>query len=142
MRFLLMALFLGVIVWLGLHQCTNVTRSTLVLNPSDSFPADKKQALGQNVARILPHCPGLQKLGAVLEFTNLTEQDGVTVISLHAPDNADIPAEWGARGRDCAFRISQSELDLGSNGACQALCLGKLGSQGLPVKKNLARPAE
>jgi hypothetical protein len=136
-RALLMLLIMGIIVWLGLHQCTDASRSTLVIKPSASFPKEKNALLGQSVARILPHCPGFQKLGAVLEFTDLTEGEDAVTLHFTAPDSPDIPAEWGARGQQCAVRVEKHALILGAGAACQALCLGEPGVEGRDVRKTL-----
>jgi hypothetical protein len=132
-----MFLIIGIVVWLGLHQCTNVTRSTLAIKTSASFPKEKNALLGQSVARILPHCPGFQKLGAVLEFTNITEGEDAVTLHFSAPDDQSIPAEWGARGQQCALRVEQHALGLGAKAACQALCLGEQGVEGRDVRKEL-----
>jgi hypothetical protein len=136
-RALLVLLVIGVTVWLGLHQCTNVSRSTLVIKTSASFPKEKNALLGQSVARILPHCPGFQKLGGVLEFTELTE--GADAVTLHfsAPDSPSIPAEWDARGQQCSLRVEKQALSLGARAACQALCLGEPGVEGRDARKEL-----
>jgi hypothetical protein len=136
-RFFLILMLLGATVWLGLHQCTNVSRGTLVIKPSASFPAEKSKLLGQSVARILPHCPGFQKLGAVLEFTDLTEDGDAVTLLFAAPDHPSIPAEWGARGQHCALRVEQDAFSLGALAACQALCLGEPGKEGQNVRKAL-----
>lgn len=137
MRFILPVLILGVITWLGLHQCTGLSRNTLVIKPSASFPEEKKQNLGRTVARILPHCPGFQRLGAVLEFTDLAEEDGVTILRFTAPDSREIPAEWQAGGSSCSIRVTEREFELESRASCQALCLGQPGTEGRIIKKNL-----
>ena len=136
---LLLFLMLGVVIWLGLHQCTNVSQNTLVIKPSASFPQEKNALLGQSVARILPHCPGFQKLGAVLEFTDLTEDDDAITLQFTAPDSQSIPTEWGARGHQCAVRLEQYALSLGPKAACQALCLGEPGIEGRDVRKELGK---
>jgi hypothetical protein len=136
-RFFLIALVLGVAVWMGLHQCTNVSQTTLVIKPSLSFPKEKNALLGQSVARILPHCPGFQKLGAVLEFTDLAEGEDAVTLHFSAPDNPSIPAEWNARGQQCTLRLEQHALILGVQAACQALCLGEPGIEGRDVRKEL-----
>jgi hypothetical protein len=136
-RFLLILLVISITVWLGLHQCTNISQNTLVIKPAASFPQEKNALLGQSVARILPHCPGFQKLGAVLEFTDLTEDEGAVMLYFSAPDSPSIPAEWGARGQQCALRLEKHALDLGARAACQALCLGEPGVEGRDVRKEL-----
>ena len=138
-RFLLILLVISVAIWLGLHQCANVARKTLVVNPAASFPKEKNALLGQSVARILPHCPGFQKLGAVLEFTELTEDNGAITLHFSAPDSQSIPAEWGARGQQCSVRVEEHALSLGANAACQALCLGEPGVEGRDVRKELGK---
>ena len=132
---LLLLLALGVMIWLGLHQCANVSQTTLVIKPSASFPKEKNALLGQSVARILPHCPGFQKLGAVIEFTDLTEGGDAITLHFAAPDSPSIPAEWGARGQECAMGVDQHTLSLGPRAACQALCLGEPGIEGRDVRK-------
>jgi hypothetical protein len=136
-RLLLVLLIISVAVWLGLHQCTNVSRSTLVIKTSASFPKEKNALLGQSVARILPHCPGFQKLGAVLEFTNLTEGEDSVTLHFSAPDDPSIPAEWSARGQQCALSVEKQALILGAKAACQALCLGEPGVEGRNERKEL-----
>ena len=141
-RFMLIMLVIGIVIWLGLHQCTNVSQHTLVIKPSASFPKEKNALLGQSVARILPHCPGFQRLGAVLEFTDLTEGDDAVTLHFAAPDSQNIPAEWGARGQQCAVRMEKHALILGSRAACQALCLGEPGIEGRDVRKELEKKAQ
>ena len=134
---LLLILLIGVTVWLVLHQCTNVSQKTLVIKPSASFPQEKQALLGQNVARILPHCPGFQKLGANLEFTDLTESEDAVTLHFSAPDSQNIPAEWDARGQQCTLRVEKDAFSLDTRAACQALCLGAPGVEGLLVRKAL-----
>jgi hypothetical protein len=136
---LLLLLIIGVVIWLGLHQCTNVSQTTLVINPSASFPKEKNALLGQSVARILPHCPGFQKLGAVLEFTDLVEGEDAITLHFSSPDSQSIPAEWDARGRQCVVRLEKHALGLGPKAACQALCLGEPGIEGRDVRKELTK---
>ena len=136
-RALLMLLIMGVAVWMGLHQCTDASRNTLVIKPSASFPKEKNALLGQSVARILPQCPGFQRLGAVLEFTDLTAGEDSVTLHFTAPDDPSIPAEWGARGQRCALRVEQHTLILSAGAGCQALCLGEPGIEGLEVRKEL-----
>ena len=138
-RLSLILLVIGVVIWLGLHQCMNVSQTTLVIKPSASFPKEKNALLGQSVARILPHCPGFQKLGAVIEFTDLTEGEDAITLHFSAPDNPSIPAEWGARGQQCAMRVEQHALSLSHRAACQALCLGEPGIEGRDVRKELGK---
>ena len=136
-RFFLILLVIGIAVWMGLHQCTNVSQTTLVIKTSPSFPQEKNARLGQSVARILPHCPGFQKLGAELEFTDLAEGEGTVTLRFAAPDSPSIPAEWNARGQQCVLRVEQHALILGVRAACQALCLGEPGIEGRAVRKEL-----
>ena len=136
-RVLLVILIIGVAVWLGLHQCTQVARPPLVITPSASFPKEKNALLGQSVARILPHCPGFQKLGAVLEFTDLTKEEDAVTLHFAAPDSPSIPAEWGARGQQCTLRVEQHAFNLDAKAACQALCLSEPGIEGQTVRKEL-----
>ena len=136
-RFLLILLILSVTVWLGLHQCVNVSQNTLVIKPSASFPQEKNALLGQSMARILPHCPGFQKFGAVLEFTDISEDGDAITLHFSTPDNQSIPAEWGARGQQCTLRLEKNAVSLGSRAACQALCLGEQGIEGRDVRKEL-----
>jgi hypothetical protein len=136
-RYFLIILIIGIMVWLGLHQCTNVSQQTMVVKPSASFPKEKNALLGQSVARILPHCPGLQKVGAILEFTDLTESEDVITIFFSAPDDPSIPAEWNARGQQCVLRVEKTGFSLGARAACQALCLGEPGVEGRDVRKEL-----
>ena len=96
--------------------------------------------LGQSMARILPHCPGFQKLGDVLEFTDLVEDEDAITISFSAPDSQGIPAEWNARGQQCAMRVEKNTFILGTRAACQALCLGEPGVEGRDVRKDLVSP--
>ena len=138
-RLSLLFLVIGVVIWLGLHQCTNISQTTLVINPSASFPKEKNALLGQSVARILPHCPGFQKLGAVLEFTDLTESEDAVTLYFSSPDSPSIPAEWGAREQQCAVRVEKHALILGPKAACQALCLGEPGIEGRDVRKELSK---
>ena len=142
LRFLLILLVTSVAIWLGLHQCTNVSQKTLIIKPSASFPKEKNALLGQSVARILPHCPGFQKLGAMLEFTDLTEGDDAVTLHVSVPDSQSIPVEWGARGQQCAVRVEKHAFSLGSKAACQALCLGAPGVEGRDVRKELAEQAK
>ena len=139
LRLCLIFLIAGVMIWLGLHQCTNVSQTTLAIKPSASFPKEKHALLGQSVARILPHCPGFQQLGAVLEFTDLTEDEDAITLHFASPDSPSIPAEWGARGHQCAARLEKQVLILGSKAACQALCLGEPGIEGRDVRKELGK---
>ena len=142
LRVVLVLLVIGVTVWLGLHQCTQVARRPpLVITPSASFPPEKTALLGQSVARILPHCPGFQRLGAVLEFTDLTEEEDAVTLHFAAPDSQSIPAEWGARGRRCTLRVEQHAFTLDPGAACQALCLGEPGIEGRHVRKELGGKA-
>ena len=141
-RFFLILLIISIMVWLGLHQCTGTSRKTLVINPSASFPQEKKALLGQNVARILPHCPGFQKLGAALEFTDLTASEDAVTLHFSAPDSPNIPAEWGARGQQCTLRVEKDAFSLDTRAACQALCLGEPGIEGQPVRKKLGSKAQ
>ena len=136
-RSLLAILVIGVLIWLGLHQCTNISQHTMAVKPAASFPKEKNTLLGQSMARILPHCPGLQKVGAVLEFTDLTESEGVITLFFSAPDNQDIPAEWNARGQQCTVRVEKTGFSLGARAACQALCLGEPGIEGRDMRKEL-----
>ena len=136
-RGMLILLLVGVIVWLTLHQCTQVARAPLVIKPSPAFPQEKNALLGQSVARILPHCPGFQKLGAVLEFTNVTEAEGDVTLHFTVPDSHNIPAEWGARGQRCSLRVEQHAFSLDTRAACQALCLGEPGIEGREFRKEL-----
>jgi hypothetical protein len=136
-RFLLILLVISIAVWLGLHQCVNVSQNTLVIKPSASFPQTKSALLGQSVARILPHCPGFQKLGAVLEFTDLTEDEDAVTLHFSAPDSLRIPAEWDAKGQHCALRVEKHGFSLGTRAACQALCLGEPGIEGRDMRKEL-----
>ena len=138
-RFFLIFLVIGVAVWMGLHRCTNVSQTTLVIKTAPSFPQEKNARLGQSVARILPHCPGFQKLGAVLEFTDLAEGEDAVTLHFAAPDSPSIPAEWNARGQQCTLRVEQNALILGVQAACQALCLGEPGIEGRTVRKELKR---
>ena len=137
MRVVLVFLVIGMAVWMALHQCTNVAQKTLVIKPAASFPAEKKQLLGQMVARILPHCPGFQALGNVLEFTDITTSGTTSTINFIAPDTDAIPAAWGARGQSCSLRIKQDVLDLGDKAACQALCIGQPGAEGQQIRKDM-----
>ena len=130
-------LLISVAVWVGLHQCTNVSQHTLVIKPAASFPKEKNQILGQSVARILPHCPGFQKVGAVLEFTDLTENGDAITLHFSAPDSPSIPAEWNARAQQCTLRVENTSFSLGVRAACQALCLGEPGIDGRDVRKEL-----
>ena len=141
-RVVLMLLIIGIAVWLGLHQCTNVSRTTLVIKPSASFPTEKNALLGQSVARILPHCPGFQRLGAVLEFTNLMEEEDAVTLHFSAPDDQSIPAAWDARGQQCALRVERHALVLSVRAACQALCLGEPGVEGREVRRALGASAQ
>jgi hypothetical protein len=109
----------------------------LVIKTAASFPKEKNALLGQSVARILPHCPGFQKLGALLEFTNLTEGEDSVTLHFSAPDDQGIPAEWGARGQQCSLRVEKHFLSLDARAACQALCLGEPGVEGRDVHKEL-----
>jgi hypothetical protein len=122
---------------MGLHQCTNVSQNTLVIKPSASFPKEKNTLLGQSVARILPHCPGFQKLGTVLEFTDLTEDGDAVTLHFSSPDSQSIPMEWQARGQHCTMRVEPNGVNLGDRAACQALCLGEPGIEGRDVRKEL-----
>ena len=137
MRYVLILLVMGMTVWIGLGQCAKSSRSTLVLKPAASFPEAKKQLLGQTVARVLPYCPGFQKLGAVLEFTDLLEEGQAIRLSFMAPDNEAIPAEWAARGRACSMLVEEQMFHLGDQAGCQALCLGEAGRPGQAVSKSL-----
>jgi hypothetical protein len=137
-RTILVFLAIGIIVWLGLHQCTNISQHTMVVKPSASFPKEKNALLGQSVARILPHCPGLQKVGALLEFSDLTENEDVITIFFSAPDDPGIPAEWNARGQRCSLRIEKTGFSLDARAACQALCLGEPGVEGQDMRKEMA----
>ena len=136
-RFFLILLIIGVIVWLGLHQCSRTGTKTLVIKPAASFPKEKNALLGQSVARVLPHCPGFQKLGDILEFTDLVEDEDAVLLSFAAPDSQSIPAEWNARGQQCTIRVEQHAFILGVRAACQALCLGEPGVEGYDVHKEL-----
>jgi hypothetical protein len=137
MRFLLLLLAISVAVWLGLHQCKGEARRTLVVKPSASFPQEKKALLGQSVARVLPHCPGFQKLGAELEFTDLREDGDVLALHFVAPDSPSIPEEWRARGLQCVLRLEKQAFSLGGRAGCQALCLGEPGVEGRETRKEL-----
>jgi len=141
-RALLALLIIGVAAWLVLHQCTQAMRPPLVITPSASFPQEKHALLGQSMARILPHCPGFQKLGAVLEFTDLTQEEDAVTLHFMAPDDPSIPAEWGARGRQCTVRVEQHAFSLDAGAACQALCLGEPGIEGREVRKELGGTAQ
>jgi len=141
-RFFLILLVISVAVWLGLHQCTNVSQHTLVIKPAASFPQEKSKILGQTVARILPHCPGFQKLGAVLEFTDLAEDEDAVTLHFATPDSQAIPAEWHARGQQCTMRVEQHGFSLGTRAACQALCLGEPGTEGRDVRRELGSKAK
>ena len=136
-RFFLILLVFGIAVWMGLHQCTGAVQTTLVIKPSASFPKEKNARLGQSVARILPHCPGFQKLGSVLEFTDLTEEEDAVTLHFVSPDSPNIPTEWNARGQQCTLRVEQHALILGVRAACQALCLGEPGIEGRDTRKEL-----
>ncbi|MDR2695767.1 MAG: hypothetical protein LBC79_05245 [Deltaproteobacteria bacterium] len=136
-RYFLILLALGIGMWMGLHQCTGVTQTTLVITPSASFPQEKHARLGQSVARLLPHCPAFQKLGNILEFTDLTEDEDAVTLHFSTPDSPSIPAEWNARGQQCTLRVTQHALILGARAACQALCLGEPGIEGRDVRKEL-----
>ena len=136
-RFFLFILVIGIAVWLGLHQCTKAAQKTLVIKPSASFPKEKNTLLGQSVARILPHCPGFQKLGVLLEFTDLVEGEDAITLSFSAPDSQSIPAEWNARGQQCTIRVEKNAVILGTRAACQALCLGEPGVEGRDMRKAL-----
>jgi hypothetical protein len=134
---LLILLFIGVAIWMALNQCTQIMRPPLVITPSASFPKEKNVLLGQSVARILPHCPGFQKLGAMLEFTDLTTEGDIVTLHFTAPDNQRIPAEWGVRNQQCTLRVEQDAFSLDVRAACQALCLGEPGIEGREVRKAL-----
>ena len=136
-RFFLILLAISVAAWVGLHQCTTVAQHTLVVKPSASFPQEKNQLLGQSVARILPHCPGFQKLGSVLEFTDLTQDGDAITLHFSALDSPSIPAEWHARAQQCTLRVESNGFNLGTRAACQALCLGEPGIEGRDVRKAL-----
>jgi len=136
-RVLLVLLIIGITVWLGLHQCTQFARAPLVITPSASFPKEKNALLGQSVARILPYCPGFQKLGAVLEFTDLAEEDDIITLHFAVSDNQSIPAEWGVKGQQCTLRVEKHAFSLDTRAACQALCLGAPGVEGQEVRKEL-----
>jgi hypothetical protein len=136
-RLLLILLVISVAVWLGLHQCAKTSQHTLVIKPAPSFPQEKNALLGQSVARILPHCPGFQKLGAVLEFTDLTMHEDAVTLHFSAPDHQSIPAEWNARGQQCTMRVEKNAFILGARAACQALCLGDPGIEGREGRKEL-----
>jgi len=137
LRFFLMLLVISIAVWLGLHQCMNLSQHTLVIKPAASFPQEKNTILGQTVARILPHCPGFQKLGAILEFTDLAEEGDAVTLHFATPDSETIPAEWNARGQQCTMRVEKAGFSLGTRAACQALCLGKPGIEGRDMHKAL-----
>jgi len=141
-RVLLILLLIGVIVWLALSQCMQALRPPLVITPSASFPKEKNALLGQSVARVLTHCPGFQRLGAVLEFTDLTAEDDVVTLYFTAPDSQSIPAEWGARGQQCMLRLEKHAFSLDTKAACQALCLGEPGIEGRAVRKELGGNAQ
>ncbi|MCL2123902.1 MAG: hypothetical protein FWH34_07390 [Desulfovibrionaceae bacterium] len=141
-RFLLLLLVISVTVWLGLHQCTNVSQHTLVIKPAASFPQEKNKLLGQTVARILPHCPGFQKLGAILEFTDLKESEDAITLFFSAPDDQNIPTEWNAKGQQCAVRVEKNSFSLGARAACQALCLGEPGMEGQDLRRELGGKAQ
>jgi len=136
-RLLLIFLIIGIAVWLGLHQCTPAKQKTLVIKPAASFPKEKNALLGQNVARILPHCPGFQKLGDVLEFTDIVEDADAVLLSFSVPNSQSIPVEWQARGQQCTIRVEKDSFILGIRAACHALCLGKPGIEGVDVRKEL-----
>ena len=138
MRYVLILLVIGVTLWVGLGQCAKSSRTTLVIKPAASFPEEKKQLLGQSVARVLPYCPGFQKLGALLEFTDLFEEGQAIRLNFAAPENEAIPAEWGARGRTCSMLVEEKAFHLGDSAACQALCLGKTGVQGQEFSKSFS----
>ena len=140
-RFFLLLLVISISVWLGLHQCTRVSQHTLVIKPAASFPQEKSVLLGQTVARILPHCPGFQKLGALLEFTDLTESEDLITLFFSTPDTSSIPAAWNARGQQCAMRVEKNGFSLGARAACQALCLGEPGTEGRDMRKELGSNA-
>ena len=141
-RVLLILLLIGVSVWLALHQCTQVARAPLVITPAASFPKEKNALLGQSMARLLPHCPGFQKLGAMLEFTDLTHEADIVTLHFVAPDSQSIPAEWGARGQQCTLRLEQHAFSLDARAACQALCLGEPGIEGRELRKELGAKAQ
>ena len=142
LRFFWILLIISVSVWLGLHQCTNVSQHTLVLKPAASFPQEKSKILGQTMARILPHCPGFQKLGAVLEFTNIAEDGDAVMLHFSTPDSQAIPTEWHARGQQCTMRVGKNGFSLGTRAACQALCLGEPGMEGQDVYRELGSEAK
>ena len=140
-RFFLILLIISILVWLGLHQCMGTSKRTLVINPSASFPQEKNALLGQSVARILQHCPGFQRLGATLEFTDLTEDADAVTLHFFAPDSPNIPLEWGARGQQCTLRVEKDAFILDARAACQALCLGEPGVEGQLVRREFGSRA-
>ena len=137
LRLILLLLLIAIPAWLGLHQCVKPSQRALVLKPAASFPKEKNTILGQTVARILPHCPGFQKFGAVLEFTDLTENGDAVTLHFSTPDSQAIPSEWNARGQQCVIQVDQDAFILDARAACQALCLGEPGIEGQHVRKAL-----
>ena len=136
-RFLLILLIVSILAWLGLHKCTRAVRPPLSINPTETFPQEKNALLGQSMARILTHCPGFQRHGALLEFMDLTEDGDAITLHFTAPHSPNIPAEWGARGLQCTLRVEKDAFILDAKAGCQALCLGEQGTEGQEVRVEL-----
>jgi hypothetical protein len=135
MRGVIFILIAGAALWMGLHSCGPVARNTLALKPADSFPADRRQALGRTVARILPYCPGIREAGDTLEFTGLTESEGLTELTFTL---SGIPQ--AQRGEEtCRLRVMEQEFELEGRAVCRALCFGETEPEGGVLKKRLGK---
>lgn len=117
-----------------LSYCAPTKQGTLTLKPGPGFPDTQKAELGRTVARILPFCPGMSRVGKELTFTNLetrgksnsggaSEQPDVRM-TFTVPDIASIPAQWGKYDAPCEFAVEGDFLHI-RGASCQAICLGK-----------------
>lgn len=111
-----------------LSYCAPTKQGTLTLNPGPDFPEAQKAELGRTVARILPFCPGMSRVGKDLTFTHLEMRGSgpqpEVRMTFTVPDIPSIPAEWGKYDAPCEFAVEGDFLRV-RGPSCQAICLGK-----------------
>ena len=126
-------LLLTIPLMMALLACTDEPKQSLSLTIPDNAKPEVKQLLQANWPKIKQACPGLDKYAKDLQSDGVEDNFDVArpdvqraSVKLNVSDNAQIPAEYRARGHTCFYEVSRdgSKLTIPKR-PCVSICLDR-----------------